>query len=63
MIWLQCRVHCTFAKAAKVDMDVMQLCIEEARGCDGSGHNGAGKTTLMKEIAAHRIVGMPSDRP
>ncbi|CAE7922088.1 TEF3 [Symbiodinium sp. KB8] len=25
------------------------------------GHNGAGKTTLMKEIAAHRIVGMPSD--
>jgi len=25
------------------------------------GHNGAGKTTLMKEIAAHRIVGMPQD--
>jgi len=25
------------------------------------GHNGAGKTTLMKEIAAHRIVGMPPD--
>eukprot|EP00437_Effrenium_voratum_P030289 CAMPEP_0181409902 /NCGR_PEP_ID=MMETSP1110-20121109/7063_1 /TAXON_ID=174948 /ORGANISM="Symbiodinium sp., Strain CCMP421" /LENGTH=1412 /DNA_ID=CAMNT_0023532433 /DNA_START=36 /DNA_END=4271 /DNA_ORIENTATION=+ len=25
------------------------------------GHNGAGKTTLMKEIAAHRIVGMPMD--
>ena len=27
-----------------------------------TGHNGAGKTTLMKEIAAHRIVGMPPDR-
>lgn len=26
------------------------------------GHNGAGKTTLMKEIAAHRIVGMPPDQ-
>merc|ERR1719253_2285580 len=25
------------------------------------GHNGAGKTTLMKEIANHRIVGMPKD--
>lgn len=25
------------------------------------GHNGAGKTTLMKEIANHRIVGMPPD--
>merc|ERR1719199_1076786 len=25
------------------------------------GANGAGKTTLMKEIAEHRIVGMPSD--
>lgn len=25
------------------------------------GQNGAGKTTLMKEIADHRIVGMPSD--
>merc|ERR1719253_1613730 len=25
------------------------------------GQNGAGKTTLMKEIAAHRIVGMPQD--
>lgn len=25
------------------------------------GHNGAGKTTLMKEIAAHRIVGMPQE--
>merc|ERR1719326_1972820 len=24
------------------------------------GQNGAGKTTLMKEIATHRIVGMPS---
>merc|ERR1719207_81554 len=23
------------------------------------GQNGAGKTTLMKEIATHRIVGMP----
>lgn len=23
------------------------------------GHNGAGKTTLMKEIAAHKVVGMP----
>merc|ERR1719472_333490 len=25
------------------------------------GQNGAGKTTLMKEIADHRIVGMPQD--
>eukprot|EP00441_Pelagodinium_beii_P008993 CAMPEP_0197703132 /NCGR_PEP_ID=MMETSP1338-20131121/125279_1 /TAXON_ID=43686 ORGANISM="Pelagodinium beii, Strain RCC1491" /NCGR_SAMPLE_ID=MMETSP1338 /ASSEMBLY_ACC=CAM_ASM_000754 /LENGTH=1412 /DNA_ID=CAMNT_0043287025 /DNA_START=11 /DNA_END=4249 /DNA_ORIENTATION=+ len=25
------------------------------------GQNGAGKTTLMKEIANHRIVGMPQD--
>eukprot|EP00932_Pfiesteria_piscicida_P010120 SRR837773.2099.p2 GENE.SRR837773.2099~~SRR837773.2099.p2 ORF type:complete len:928 (+),score=503.56 SRR837773.2099:51-2786(+) len=25
------------------------------------GQNGAGKTTLMKEIASHRIVGMPKD--
>jgi len=25
------------------------------------GQNGAGKTTLMKEIANHRIVGMPKD--
>mmetsp|Transcript_23976 Transcript_23976/g.74311 ORF Transcript_23976/g.74311 Transcript_23976/m.74311 type:complete len:1431 (+) Transcript_23976:76-4368(+) len=25
------------------------------------GQNGAGKTTLMKEIAGHRIVGMPPD--
>jgi len=25
------------------------------------GQNGAGKTTLMKEIAGHRIVGMPQD--
>jgi len=25
------------------------------------GQNGAGKTTLMKEIAHHRIVGMPQD--
>jgi len=25
------------------------------------GQNGAGKTTLMKEIASHRIVGMPQD--
>jgi len=25
------------------------------------GQNGAGKTTLMKEIAEHRIVGMPKD--
>jgi len=25
------------------------------------GANGAGKTTLMKEIAGHRIVGMPQD--
>jgi ATPase subunit of ABC transporter with duplicated ATPase domains len=25
------------------------------------GQNGAGKTTLMKEIASHRIVGMPAD--
>lgn len=25
------------------------------------GQNGAGKTTLMKEIASHRLVGMPSD--
>jgi len=25
------------------------------------GQNGAGKTTLMKEIADHRIVGMPKD--
>jgi len=25
------------------------------------GQNGAGKTTLMKEIADHRIVGMPAD--
>eukprot|EP00928_Gymnodinium_smaydae_P053482 TRINITY_DN3745_c0_g2_i1.p1 TRINITY_DN3745_c0_g2~~TRINITY_DN3745_c0_g2_i1.p1 ORF type:complete len:1423 (+),score=377.56 TRINITY_DN3745_c0_g2_i1:40-4308(+) len=25
------------------------------------GQNGAGKTTLMKEIAGHRIVGMPKD--
>jgi len=25
------------------------------------GENGAGKTTLMKEIANHRIVGMPKD--
>merc|ERR1712137_466776 len=25
------------------------------------GQNGAGKTTLMKEIAHHRVVGMPQD--
>merc|ERR1711933_507045 len=25
------------------------------------GQNGAGKTTLMKEIANHRIVGMPTN--
>merc|ERR1719440_1312068 len=25
------------------------------------GQNGAGKTTLMKEIATHRIVGMPAE--
>merc|ERR1719450_1341183 len=25
------------------------------------GQNGAGKTTLMKEIAGHRIVGMPQE--
>lgn len=25
------------------------------------GQNGAGKTTLMKEIANHRIIGMPAD--
>merc|ERR1719434_188197 len=35
--------------------------LEMKKGCRYGvvGQNGAGKTTLMKEIAGHRIVGMP----
>ena len=58
--WLQrmsASAHCTCP---------LIVCLVQSALCfisvGASGHNGAGKTTLMKEIAAHRIVGMPPDR-
>lgn len=66
---LRCRRHC-FPISQSIERWFCTTCVkadyfEDSWNCMAAlvpGHNGAGKTTLMKEIAAHRIVGMPPDQ-